>query len=480
MMRFRSIGFRLTLWYFAVLSVALVAFGVAMWFAMRQSLFGAVDGTLREQARGVGRFIQDQGASAHPEEMREEFREHSVLGPGGDLFQVCDSNGNWLYRSGVLREAPIPVYTTDQLKSTRRYDNVRIHAAPFRLLSRNVEVLGQLYAVQVAAPVHELQEGLEQFFWILVCGIPVVLVFASLGGYWLSRRALVPVDEITQAAQSISAQSLSRRLPVPGTGDELERLSSTLNAMFERLDAAFGRITRFTADASHELRTPIAFLRTTAELALRRQRSETEYREALTQILSELERTSGLVEDLMVLARADSGSGGMRFEPMDVIVSIREACEQGRVLAESKQIEFEASMPEAAVEIEGDCRAVRRVFLILIDNAVKYTAAGGRIAVNFVQKTGSACIEVRDSGIGIAAEDLPHIFDRFYRADKARSREMGGVGLGLAIAQWIVEVHQGKIEVESVPGQGSTFRIALPMYQTNGVEQESKSAAGRF
>ena len=461
MMRFRSIGFRLTLWYFAVLSVALIAFGGGMWFAMRRSLYGAVDESLRDRVRGVGRFIEEQGASLAPDEMRDEFREHSVLGPGGDLFQVCDSKGNWLYRSSSLEDASIPAYSADQLKADSRYQDIRVRGVPLRLLSKHVEVRGELYAVQVAAPVHELHQGLQRFLWILIAAIPVILGVASLGGYWMSRRALRPVDEITNAAQSISAQSLSRRLPVHETDDELKRLSSTLNAMFERLDGAFGRITRFTADASHELRTPIAFMRTSAELALRKQRSEAEYREALAQILSELERTSGLIEDLLLLARADSGSGQMRFQRMDLREALREACDQGRVLAESKHIAFESDLLPTPVEIEGDRQAIRRVFLILIDNAVKYTGAGGRVVVALHATNGTAIGEVRDSGIGISPADIPNIFERFYRADKARSREMGGAGLGLSIARWIIEAHRGDIQVESAPGEGSRFQVRL-------------------
>lgn len=462
-MKSRSIGFRLTLWYFIILALALTAFGGGMWSALRKSMYAAVDDTLRDRVRGVGKFIEIQGQSMAPEEMSDEFREHSVLGPGGDIFQVADSKGNWLYRSGVLIDSSVPVYSTDQLKSGRHYDNFLIRGIPLRVLSRNVEVRGELYSVQVAANVRELNEGLDRFFWILVCTIPAVLGLACVGGYWVSRRALVPVDEITRAAQSIGAQNLSKRLPVPHTGDELERLSSTLNSMFERLDAAFNRITRFTADASHELRTPLAFMRTTAELALRWQRSEAEYREALNEILTELEQTSRLVDDLLVLARADSGSGGLHLEPMDLSATLRAGCEQGKVLAEAKQIGFHAILPDGALEIEGDQQAIRRVFLILIDNSLKYTNAGGCINVELIRQNDIATFEVRDTGIGIAEEDLPHIFDRFYRADKVRTPGAGGVGLGLSIARWIVEAHHGEIKVHSHLGQGSSFTVVLPV-----------------
>jgi heavy metal sensor kinase len=462
-MRFRSIGFRLTLWYFVILAVALIVFGAAMWSGLRRSMYAAVDDTLRDRVQGVGKFIEIQGESMSPEEMRDEFREHSVLGPGGDIFQVANSRGNWLYRSNVLLDPAAPVYSAEILKSGRRYDNIVIRGVPLRLLSRNVQVRGEPYAVQVAANVRELNEGLDRFFWMLVYAIPLVLAAACLGGYWMSRRALVPVDEITRTAQSIGAQNLSRRLPIRETGDELQRLSSTLNSMFERLDAAFNRITRFTADASHELRTPLSFVRTTAEVALRRQRSEADYREALSEILTEVEQTASLVEDLLVLARADSGSGGLHFQTMDLAGMLRETCEQAKVLAGAKGIEFDSHLPDSGVEIEGDQQALRRVSLIFIDNAVKYTDSGGHISVDLTRKNGLAIFEVRDTGIGIAEEDLPHIFDRFYRADKARTPGAGGVGLGLSIAHWIVEAHHGEIKVQSQLGHGSSFAVILPI-----------------
>src|SRR2546428_263395 len=233
--------------------------------------------------------------------------------------------------------------------------------------------------------------------------------------------------------------------------------------MLERLESAFKRISQFTADASHELRTPVALMRTTAELSLRKPRPEAEYREALTQILRELETTSALVEKLMLLARADSGVEALQFAPLDLAENLREACRQGHTLAQAKQISLQEQIANRPVIVEGDAHALQRLFLILIDNAVKYTPAEGRVTASLTDTNGFAVAEIRDTGIGIATVDLPHIFERFYRADKARSREMGGVGLGLSIGRWIAEAHGGAIEVESTPSQGSVFRVRLPI-----------------
>jgi signal transduction histidine kinase len=271
------------------------------------------------------------------------------------------------------------------------------------------------------------------------------------------------VDQITTAAESISISNLSDRLAVPKTSDELQRLSETLNRMLARLDASVQRMSQLTADASHELRAPVSLIRTTAELAVQGNRTNAEYHEDMVQILAEAERTSRLIDSLLLLARADAGEGGLQHELADVSTSVREAMEQGRSLAAEKRIEFTCNLSSDAVVIRGDGESLCRLFFILIDNAIKYTPEGGRVQVSLETLDAHATIRVTDSGIGISESDQPHIFDRFWRADKVRSRGMGGAGLGLSIARWIVDRHQGSIEVKSQPSQGSTFTVRLPL-----------------
>jgi heavy metal sensor kinase len=316
----------------------------------------------------------------------------------------------------------------------------------------------------------DFQEALDRFKLLLFISIPTLLLCAAAGGYWISARALAPVDRITRTARTIGARNLSSRLAVPNSGDELQRLSETLNGMLDRLEAAFQKIAQFTADASHELRTPVAVMRTRAELALRKARSEEEYRDVIAEILAELERTSGLIEQLMFLARADTGAGAetLHFRATNVAEVLREACHQGSALAEAKQIAFQEQISGDSMWIEGDASSLRRLFLILIDNAVKYTPANGQVEVSLQRNDGYAVAQVRDTGIGIAGADLSNVFERFYRADKARTRETGGVGLGLSIGRWIAEVHAGTIEVQSAPGQGSIFQIRLPIANAGG------------
>ena len=453
-----SIRFKLTAWYFAVLIVTFVLFGIVAFFAMQQGIETTVDEGLRDQVSGIQelmRNVQPEG----PERLEEELREHSEVRAEGDFSQISDGEGHWLFRSQLMRRFDIPLHDAGKPS----YYNMEIKSLPLRILASEVHLGGQTYVVQVAAPMDDFYDALDHFKWVLLLFSPFLLVLASAGGYWMSRRALTPFDEITRAARNINSRNLSSRLTVPQTGDELQRLSETLNGMLERLDAAFKRITQFTADASHELRTPVALMRTTAELSLRKARSESEYHEALTQILGDLEKTSALVERLMLLARADVGAEAIERAPADLGNSLREACEKGRTLAVAKQIIIREQIPSEPVIVAGDSHALYRLFLILLDNAVKYSPPGGQIAVSLTSGPDFAVIEVQDTGIGIGAADLPHIFERFYRADKARSRELGGAGLGLSIARWIAEAHGGSIYVQSTLGAGSVFQVRLPM-----------------
>lgn len=462
-MNSRSIRLRLTAWYLGMLALGLTVFGLGNWFAIRASTFHAIDDELEDRIRGVERFMQLQIASLSPPEIRDEFREHSVLGPGGDLFQVCDAKGEWLYRSAVLENNATPVRRPDQLASGTVFENLPVQKTPVRFAMKRVIVNNQAYTIQVAAPLGEFYEALDRFRSMLWMFLPPLLIAAAVGGYWISTRALRPVDRITAAAESISIRNLADRLDVPKTGDELQRLSETLNRMLGRLNSSVQRISQFTADASHELRAPVSLIRTTAELAVKGGRSNQEYHDDMVQILSEAERTSRLIESLLLLARADAGEDALARELTDLSTSVREAVEQGRKLAAERQIEFTASVENQRVVVLGDGEALRRLFLILIDNAVKYNAAGGRVDVALGTKNGNAVCRVTDSGLGISGEDLDHIFDRFWRADKVRSRGMGGAGLGLSIARWIAERHNGAIGVASEPGKGSTFTVTIPL-----------------
>ena len=457
-----SIGFRLAAWYFLVFAAGLTAFSILAWFAMRTSLYHAIDDELQDRVHGVRSFMDQQISALSLPEIRDEFREHSVLGPGGDLFQVCDATGQWLYRSVPLEKANVPIALPAQV-AKNDFRNVQVNEHLLRFYSEHITVAGKSYTVQVASLMDEDLAALARFRTILLAATPLLLIIASAGGYWLSTRALAPVDRISTAARRIGIENLAERLDVPKTGDELQRLSETLNEMFSGLEASVHRIRQFTADASHELRAPLSLIRTTAEVAVQRDRAALEYRDALHQILEESERTSHVLESLMMLARADAGKEALDLALVDFSAIAREAGEQGEKLARSAALTFNVTLPPVPIPVMADKEALRRALLILLDNAVHYTPQGGTVTIAVTNQNGFAVVSVKDTGIGIAASELPYVFDRFWRADKARSRDRGGAGLGLSIARWIVEAHDGRIEVVSEPARGSCFTISIPL-----------------
>ncbi|HXW57253.1 MAG TPA: heavy metal sensor histidine kinase [Candidatus Cybelea sp.] len=454
-MKALSIGARLTAWYSLMLALLLGLFGALAYFAISRSMRTTIDAELQQRLRAVRDIIAEDAPSGLPA-LEDEFRELVDSQGAGSRLRVS-------YQDGSIIFAQADIANGVQPKSPARLFSARLGEAPFRLLRESVEVGGVKYDIEVAVSTEDFDHSLERFRAMLYALGPLFLLLAALGGYWLSRRALAPVDQITQAARSIGAQDLSRRLRVPRTSDELERLADTLNEMLGRLEAAFQRVTQFTADASHELRTPVSVIRTNAEITLRKPRSEAEYREAFSRTLEESEKISRLIEQLLQLARADSGSSGLPMARTDLNQALENACREADVLAEAKHLNFSRSIPENRLCVEGDSVSLERLFMILLDNAVKYTASGGQIDVRLVSDDGFAIAEVRDTGAGIAPADLTRVFDRFYRADRARSREAGGTGLGLAIGRWIAEAHGGEIRVQSEPAKGSTFQVRIPL-----------------
>jgi len=280
-------------------------------------------------------------------------------------------------------------------------------------------------------------------------------------GWWLAGRALGPVDAMTKEARSLQTRDLSARISVPATGDELQRLAESWNELLGRIETSVRTVTRFTADAAHELRTPLAVIRTSAELALRHERSRERYRTTLQSVQRETESMTELVEQLLLLAREDSGQWQFRFDAIRAGEVLRSLQESLAAAAEAKRIYLKWSLPSTEPLIWGDAEAIRRLVLVLVDNALKYTPDGGAVTVRLVSTAGSAVIEVEDTGAGIETQHVPHIFERFYRADPARTAG-NGAGLGLAIAQTIADAHKARIEVASTFGKGTLVRVLLP------------------
>lgn len=461
-MRRLSIGVRLTLWYLAIFALAQVIFGAGMWLILRHNLYDIVDDGLESQVDDLKSFLGAQKKDATLAKISEEVEEAYAIEHSGDYLQIYAENGELIYQSSFLQShqlALAPPENIDRPIFRRRWFEHR----PFRFMLLKLNVNGHTYTVEMGSPADDAVETLSLFRSYLLMFAPLLLLVAAGGGYWLSRRALSPVDALVRTARDIGGTNLNSRLQKLETGDELQRLSDTLNEMLGRIETAFLRITEFTADASHELRTPVSLIRTEAELALRRSRGEPEYKEALRHILLEAERTTALIEQLLAMARADSGRETLHVQPVDLRQTLRSVVDGWQQVATLRSLQFSASIATNDSVVMGDEAALRRVADILLDNALKYTPSPGSVKLTLEQKGESAIIVVQDSGLGIAEEDQPKIFERFYRVDKARSREQGGAGLGLAIAQWIVAQHHGSIAVESRPGQGATFRVELPM-----------------
>lgn len=432
-----------------------------MWFILRTHLYDLVDDSLEEQTEDLKTFLQAQKKDASLLELQRAFEENYASQHPGDYLEIHDAAGQLIYGSAFLKAHPSAL-TPPSLGAEIITTDKQIDGRPFRFTLQTTTVNGRSYSVTMGAATGDVVDTLSVFLNYLLVFAPVLFLIAASGGYWLSRRALSPVDELARTARNISGTNLDRRLPALTTGDELQRLTDTLNNMLERIELSFKRVTQFTGDASHELRTPVSLIRTEAELALRRSRGEDEYREALRHILLEAERTTGLIEQLLVLARSDSGNQSLQMEQIDLHGTLVGVVEGWSRVATIRNLQLTADLG-ADLFVMGDKAALRRVTDILLDNAFKYTASPGSISLSLRREKDDVVITVRDSGIGIAGEDQAKIFDRFYRVDKARNRDGGGAGLGLAIAQWIVNQHKGSIAVESRPSEGATFRVILPL-----------------
>ena len=420
----RSIRFRLTAWYAVILTAGFALFGALIWLSLRNRLLDEIDQDLDGRASRFEKYFRAESMEASGLQLRDELDEFCQALPALSYVDLRGSSFSFRFAT-----------TSSDLRLRHR------HFDSFDL--------------EVGTSVEGVQHTLALLRFLLLSLSPVVIAIACAGGAWLSRRALKPVTDITAAALTISIENLSERLPVPATGDELARLTEVLNMMLARLEAAVKTLSQFVADASHEFRTPLAAIRTTAELALRRARTPESYRESLEEIAAEAERMTALVEDLLILARSDAGVADMPLSPVDLSEVLRGAILEMRSLAERRQISIKQMLGDQAVIVSGNRPALHRLFLALLDNAVKYSPEGGDVIVTLSDEG----VEIKDSGAGIGETDLPHIFQRFYRADRARSQ--GGYGLGLSLAESIVKAHGGSIDVSSAPGEGSTFKICF-------------------
>jgi heavy metal sensor kinase len=454
----RSVRVRLTLWYVGVMLLVLGVYAGVVYIVVRN----ISSQHLNDQLRANFDWAYDMLAT-RPDCSIAPYDE---TGEGDSpWFRVYNLEGKVMYSTPEASRNPVPL--SDALAKTPDEQIVTVPnlRPPFRVLSGRARIGGCPVIVQVALSEGSIIQDQSQLVYILLLGLPAAVALAGLGGYGLARRALAPVDRMVERARSINAEQLNARLPVDNPDDELGRLATIFNETFARLESSFERMRHFTADASHELRTPLTAIRSVGEVGLRGRRDEPAYREIIGSMLEEADRLALLVDRLLMLSRADTGQSKLSMDVVDICALAEEVAEQIGVLAEEKAQSIQVRFDPVPQWI-GDRVVLRQALLNLVDNAIKYTPAGGSIEVRVAQTDGGTTIDVSDTGPGIPEELQSRIFDRFYRVDRARSRENGGTGLGLAIAKWAVEVNGGQLTLESANGAGSRFRITLPQIAT--------------
>jgi two-component system OmpR family sensor kinase len=478
-----SVRVRLTLWYAGVLAVVLVVLAFATYFILRQSTAQRADSSLAELGDAFLTTLRaEMKDEAGPETLKraalEAIAEHRFR---DHVYVVLDPTGALVVSS---RDLPTALPTSSQeessrivnsdsfralVKSSSRADrvlqNVKGEKGGYRGYVRHFVENGQAYTLVVLQSLHSQKEMFRELAQTFALGIPIAVLLASAGGYFLAYKSLAPVVAMSTQAGRIGAATLHERLPVKNEKDELGHLARSFNQLLDRLDQSFDRQRRFMADASHELRTPVAILRGEAEVALSRpDRKPEEYRESLAVLRAESQRLTHIVEDLFTLARADAGQYPLSPHDFYLDELVADCARTTRTLALAKRITLNCDAAQE-LPIHADEALLRRMILNLLDNAFKYTAEGGSVSVAGRREGAEYALSTTDTGPGIPVELQPRIFERFFRADRARSRaesDGGGAGLGLSIARWIAEAHHGRLELTRSNASGSTFTAYLP------------------
>ena len=462
---YKRLDIRLAIWYTATfLAIIIFIFGF-LDYRLQHNILKEIDRMLIDESHEIinEALENPKNLSLQFEDFKEAVSKRKFY---PFAFRVLDGQGNIIYSSPNLKGILFPFSKPPNIshkKFTAKNLRVPPKSSPFRLCTYYYREGGDVkYVVQIATYLRMMEKNTHNFRQNLIIAFFVALLFGSIGGWFLSRHSLRPIDKITETTKRITAKNLRERLPLKGTGDELDRLAITINDMIEGLENAFQKLSQFTGDAAHELRTPLAALKGETEVLLSRKRPLEEYREALVNNLERLDFLTRLVNDLLLLSRADESRENLHIEAIGLDELIRELWEAFNLVAGQKNIQFTFDASEQVL-IEGDRIKLQQVFSNLIDNAVKYTPSGGKIDLIIKPETDRVKIILNDTGIGIPAEDLSRIFDRFYRVDRSRSRQSGGTGLGLSICRWIIKAHHGTITAESQVRQGSSFTVILPL-----------------
>ena len=455
----RSLRARLTLWHVAAMVLVLIVYAAAVFTLVRRNVSQALDDRLRSDFRWAA-------------EMAEQRPDGTLTWFDGDArhenspwLQVWSEDGQALFRTAVATRLSVPASDRLARDPDGRIVSVPTDTVPFRVLSGHATIAGRPVVLQVGASEAAMRQELRELLLVLLLGLPLSVVAAGLGGYWLARGALAPMNRMAERARAITAERLGERLPVDNPADELGRLAVVFNGTLSRLESSFEQMRRFTSDVSHELRTPLTAIRSVGEIGLREPRDEAAYREIIGSMLEDSHRLSGLVERLLALSRADTGDVKLSPEAIDLGELAENVTTHLAVLAEEKRQSLTVDRVGAPWCI-GDRLVLRQALINLVDNAIKYAPAGGRIRVRVADEADGATLEVSDTGPGILPERQHRIFDRFYRGAHDHLGESSGVGLGLAIAKWAVEANLGTLSYEPAEGGGAAFRITLPRSST--------------
>lgn len=470
-MNTRSLSFRLVAWYAGLLTLVFVLLGAVTFAVVANDLESNVRANQMRRAQQIADTLL-RGVDRSGEAALAASVEKLYAPAANDRFiRITRGDGRVVFRSGEPRDrgfdpaaVPPPALGSVESERVEPWREVRlpggagllIAAVPHRAAS------GTLYTVEVGASIAPVETALARLLTVLAVGLPIAVLLAAAGGVFLVKRSLEPVERIARKAEAITQHSLSERLPVASTGDELERLSISLNHMISRLEEAVHGSKRLVADASHELRTPLTVLRGELESLTADPQLTPRLRETLGSLLEEVERLAAVVDGLLALSRLDAGEARSEWVKFDLAQLVATTSDQMSLLAEDKGITIGCEAPRGVV-VTGDRARLKQVVVNLLDNAIKYTPNGGAVRLRVARGEGQAVLEVSDTGIGIPREALPHVFERFFRVERSRTREQGGAGLGLSIVKAICTAHGALVEVESTAEQGSRFRIRLPL-----------------
>ena len=481
-MNTRSIRFRLVTWYVGLLLVVCVLLGVMMYGGLKLYLEESLSKAQVRRAQQIADTLLANADKTGETYVINEINSWFAPETNDRFIRLTHGDGSVLYLSQSPKDqsfdaAQVPPFhgsirgTSWRIASDVAGRKLLIAAVPCQARDR------RQFLVEVGASLEPIQALLARLVQLLGCTLAAMLAVATVGGYFLVRRALAPVGKIAGSAEQITLHNLKDRLPIARTGDELERLSVSLNHMIARLEDALQHNRRFIADASHELRTPLTIMRGELESVVEETRFSPEVQRTAASVLEEVERLARIVEGLFAVSRLDAGEAQKEWVQFDLAMLATSTAEQMCLLAEDKAITITSHAPRPVL-IEGDRARLKQVIVNLLDNAIKYTPDGGKIRMSVLACDDHAVLEVEDNGIGIPAAAQPHIFERFFRVDKARSREMGGAGLGLSIVKSICAAHGGRVDFQSNEGRGSCFNVELPLVRPVNKIPEPKHGNG--